>query len=183
MPHVSVLRSKGYTWDQIAKILSQCGFNLQSKTLSGYFRELFKAKEKVADSWSNSTNRSQDQLHRISAENFTLADELLRAASIVTSLEEQQSFEKLMPYLYFLRNEGCTWAKIAKLLGEDDFKVQVSTLRSYFSEISASKNNSWHQKMQEQAAALAKIRNKTAGADFSEIPYRVNKYISILQQI
>ncbi len=42
MPSLFVLRSKGWTWEQLAKLLKDCGLKLQASTVRRYFGELKK---------------------------------------------------------------------------------------------------------------------------------------------
>lgn len=129
--------------------------------------------------------RRSGQLHRISASDFTAAEEVLKTAALLIVPEDQkqrQAFEKLMPHLYVLRNRGCSWVQLTKLLGECGFKLQPSTVRSYFSELLADRMNVCQARMNEQIALIAAIRSETAGVDVSAISGRVNAYLERLQQ-
>lgn len=124
-------------------------------------------------------------LHRISSSDFAVAEEVLKTAALLIVPEDQkqrQAFEKLMPHLYVLRNKGCSWPQLTKLLGECGFNLQPSTVRAYFSEMLATRMDVCQGRMNEQIALLAAIRSETAGADVSAISGRVNAFMERLQQ-
>jgi hypothetical protein len=123
-------------------------------------------------------------LQRVDALNFTTAEEVLKTAALLVVPEDQtqrQAFEKLMPHLYVLRNRGCSWAQLAKLLGECGFKLQPSTVRSYFTEMLASRLDVCQARMNEQIAIMAAVRNETAGVDLAAISGRVQAHMQQLR--
>jgi hypothetical protein len=129
--------------------------------------------------------RRSGPLHRISSSDFAVAEEVLKTAALLIVPEDQkqrQAFEKLMPHLYVLRNKGCSWPQLTKLLGECGFNLQPSTVRAYFSEMLATRMDVCQGRMNEQIALLAAIRSETAGADVSAISGRVNAFMARLQQ-
>ncbi|WP_394475072.1 hypothetical protein [Ralstonia mannitolilytica] len=129
--------------------------------------------------------RRSGPLHRISSSDFAVAEEVLKTAALLIVPEDQkqrQAFEKLMPHLYVLRNKGCSWPQLTKLLGECGFNLQPSTVRAYFSEMLATRMDVCQGRMNEQIALLAAIRSETAGADVSAISGRVNAFMERLQQ-
>ncbi len=110
---------------------------------------------------------------------------MLKTAVLLTVPEDQtqrQAFEKLMPHLYVLRNKGCSWGQLAKLLSQCGFRLQPSTVRSYFSEMLAARMDICQARMNEQIAILAAIRKETAGADLTKISSRVTTFMSRLQE-
>ncbi|WP_157896855.1 hypothetical protein [Acidovorax carolinensis] len=128
--------------------------------------------------------RRRGPLHRVGASDFAVAEEVLKTAALLIVPEDQtqrQAFEKLLPHLYVLRNKGCSFAQLAKLLGEVGIKLQPSTVRSYFSEMLAARMDVCQAKMNEQIALMAAIRSETAGADVTAISGRVNAYLERLQ--
>lgn len=134
---------------------------------------------------SELATRSRGSLHRVAASDFSTAEEVLKTAALLIVPEDQtqrQAFERLMPHLYVLRNRGCSWAQLAKLLAECGFKLQPSTVRTYFSEMLADRMNVCQARMNEQIALYAKIRSETAGADVSAISGTVNAFMARLQQ-
>lgn len=129
--------------------------------------------------------RRSGPLHRITALNFAVAEEVLKTAALLVVPEDQkqrQAFEKLMPHLYVLRNKGCSWVQLTKMLGECGFNLQPSTVRSYFTELLAGRMDVCQARMNEQIALMAAIRSETAGVDVSAISGRVNAYLERLQQ-
>lgn len=120
-------------------------------------------------------------LQRVAASDFSVAEEVLKTAELLIIPEDQtqrQAFEKLMPHLYVLRNKGCSWPQLAKLLGECGFKLQPSTVRSYFSEMLAARMDVCQARMNEQIALMAAIRSETSGADISAISGRVSAILA-----
>jgi hypothetical protein len=116
---------------------------------------------------------------------FATAEEVLKTAALVVVPEDQtqrQAFEKLMPHLYVLRNKGCSWAQLAKLLAECGFKLQPSTVRSYFTEMLAGRLDVCQTRMNEQIAIMAAVRSETAGVDLAAISGRVQAHQRQLQQ-
>lgn len=45
---------------------------------------------------------------------------------------QRKAFDALMPYLYALRNKGCSWPQITKLLTDAGFVLQPSSVRGYY---------------------------------------------------
>lgn len=130
------------------------------------------------------TRRPTRALQRVAASDFSVAEEVLKTAALLIVPEDQtqrQAFEKLMPHLYVLRNKGCSWPQLAKLLGECGFNLQPSTVRSYFSEMLAARMDVCQARMNEQIALMAAVRSETAGADISAISGRVNAVLERLQ--
>lgn len=128
--------------------------------------------------------RRTGPLHRVGASDFAVAEEVLKTAALLIVPEDQtqrQAFEKLMPHLYVLRNKGCSFLQLAKLLGEVGIRLQPSTVRSYFSEMLATRMDVCQAKMNEQIALMAAIRSETAGVDVAAISGRVNAYHERLQ--
>ena len=124
-------------------------------------------------------------LQRVGALDFATAEEVLKTAALLVVPEDQtqrQAFEKLMPHLYVLRNKGCSWAQLAKLLGDCGFKLQPSTVRSYFTEMLAGRLDVCQSRMNEQIAIMAAVRGETAGVDLAAISGRVQAHQRQLQQ-
>jgi hypothetical protein len=115
-------------------------------------------------------------LKRVAATDMVAAEEVLKIAmySVVPDDQTQRkAFEALMPYLYVLRNKGCSWEQLTKLLTECGFKLQPSTVRSYFSEMLVTRMEICKARMNEQISVLDAIRKETKGADLSGIANRV----------
>lgn len=76
------------------------------------------------------------KLQRVAAEDFSLCEEALKTAGQLKAPEDQTqraAFEKLMPHLYVLRNKGFSWHQLTSLLNKSGFKLQPSTVRTYYS--------------------------------------------------
>lgn len=134
---------------------------------------------------TDAVTRRRGPLQRVGAEDFTVAEEMLRTAAFLVVPEDQtqrMAFEKLMPHLYVLRNKGCSWAQLTKLLSQCGFKLQPSSVRQYYSEMLAERMDICQARMNEQIAILAAVRTETAGTDLSKISTRVNAFMARLQQ-
>ena len=58
-----------------------------------------------------------------------------KATKSVNTPDEQsqrKAFVTLMPYLYVLRNKGCSWLELAGLLNGCGFSLQPATVRTYY---------------------------------------------------
>lgn len=124
-------------------------------------------------------------LQRLTAASFATAEEVLKTAALLVVPDDQtqrQAFEKLLPHLYVLRNKGCSWAQLTKLLAECGFKLQPSTVRSYFSEMLADRMDICQARMNEQIAIMAAVRHETANVDLSAIAGRVQAHMQRLQR-
>ena len=105
------------------------------------------------------------------------AEAVFRAAMLLLVPEDQtqrKAFEMLMPYLYALRNKGCSWAQLTKLLTDCGFNLQLSTVRSYFSEMLATRQDICQERMNEQILLLAEMRKETKGPDMKAIAGKVS---------
>ena len=126
--------------------------------------------------------REKRALKRVTATDMTAVEEVLKVAmySIVPDDQTQrQAFEKLMPYVYVLRNKGCSWSQLANLLSKCGFELQPSTVRSYFSEMLATRMEMCKERMNEQIEVLDVIRKQTRGEDLSGL---VDKVVSTVKQ-
>lgn len=111
--------------------------------------------------------KKRGPLHRISGEDAFTTEKVLEMASFLVLPEGQtqaKAFEKLVPYMQVMRNRKYTWPQITKLLNECGFKLKASTVRAYYG-----KQDICEQRMQETTLLMAKIRQKTEGADVSTI--------------
>lgn len=76
-------------------------------------------------------------LRRVPSAAMSAAEIALESATKLLVPDDQtqrKAFEALMPYLYKLRNKGCSWAQLTNLLGESGFALQSSTVRAYYSD-------------------------------------------------
>ncbi|WP_150671380.1 hypothetical protein [Pandoraea anhela] len=76
-------------------------------------------------------------IKRISGENFSIAEEILKAATFLMLPEKTRArfIEEQMKTIQHLRNEGCSWAQIKNVLAGIGIDLSESTLRSYYSRI------------------------------------------------
>lgn len=130
-------------------------------------------------------SRRTGPLQRVAASDFSTAEEVLKSAALLIVPDDQtqrQAVEKLMPHLYVLRNKGCSWPQLAKLLGECSINLQPSTVRAYYTEMLASRMDICQQRMNEQIALMAAVRSETAGMDLASMTSRVSAVLQRLQQ-
>lgn len=112
---------------------------------------------------------------------IVVAEEVLKNAAHLMVPEDQtqrRAFEALMPWMYVLRNRGFSWAQLTSLLAECGFKLQPSTVRTYYSEMLASRLDVCQARMNEQLALLDEIRKETRGADLPAIAGRVSTVLA-----
>jgi hypothetical protein len=122
---------------------------------------------------------------RISAADLATAKGVLEDAALVIEPDDQQqrqAFEKLMPQLYVLRNKGCSFEQLAKLLGQTGFNLQPSTVRTYYNEMLATRAELCQARMNEQLAVMAALRKKEAAAQSREVSNRVEALLAMQRQ-
>jgi hypothetical protein len=120
-------------------------------------------------------------LQRLPGEDISTVDAVFKAAMLLLVPEDQtqrKAFERLMPYLYVLRNKGCSWPQLTKLLGDCKIHLQPSTVRAYYSEMIGTRMDICQNQMSEQILLLAEIRKETKGTDVSEISGRVSSMMN-----
>ncbi|HIH2745201.1 TPA: hypothetical protein ACYLN4_000879 [Burkholderia lata] len=84
MPHLYVLRNRGYSWVQLTKLLSESGFNLQPSTVRSYFSELLAARMDVCQA------RMNEQIALLAAiRSETAGTEVSAISGRVTALMER----------------------------------------------------------------------------------------------
>lgn len=121
------------------------------------------------------------QLLRLGSTDVVVAEEVLKNAAHLMIPEDQtqrRAFEALMPWMYVLRNRGFSWAQLTSLLTECGFQLQPSTVRTYYSEMLASRLDICQARMNEQLALLEEIRQETRGAELPTIAGRVNSVLA-----
>ncbi len=112
------------------------------------------------------------QLHRIQEVNALNAREVLLVA--FHSLEpadrtQRKAFSALMPEIYMLRHQGFSFPQIASLLGQCGFRLQPSSVRNYFHELLADRQDECVRRMDEQMLVLSEIKKETKGTDLSNL--------------
>jgi len=74
-------------------------------------------------------------------------------------------FASLISYIYVLRNKGCSWEQITKLLADCNINLQVSTVRTYYSKMLADRQDECQRRLNEQILMLREVRKVTESAD------------------
>lgn len=116
-------------------------------------------------------------LRKISAPDMHLAVELFVDAAVTLTPDDQtqrKAFEALLPHMYVLRNKGVSWAQLANLLSRAGINLQVSTVRTYYSEMLMRKFDACQERMNEQLVLLKAIKKGTEGFDMAAIANRVS---------
>ena len=81
-------------------------------------------------------NRS-GPLRRMPSTAISAAESVFESAAkqlVPDDQTQRKAFEALMPYVYKLRIKGCSWTQVTKLLTDSGFTLQMSTVRTYYSE-------------------------------------------------
>ena len=84
-----------------------------------------------------------------------------------------------MPQMYVLRNKGCSWAQLTKLLTDAGFVLQPSTVRSYFGEMLATRQDICQDKMTKQILLMAEIRKDTEQTSRASISKKLEQIMAI----
>lgn len=116
------------------------------------------------------------KLKRVSDVDFSEAKEIFKAAAFLTVPKDQtqhQAFLKLMPYLYVLKNQGCSFGQLTTLLTKCKFTLQPSTVKDYYNKALSSRMDICQERMNEQILLLAEVRKETKGAEVSLMSERV----------
>ncbi|AXW22514.1 hypothetical protein [Ralstonia solanacearum] len=73
-------------------------------------------------------------LRRLSGEDFAVAEEVLKAATVLMLPEKTRArfFEEQIKTIQYLRDKGSSWLQIKSLLAEIGIDLSESTLRSYY---------------------------------------------------
>lgn len=124
----------------------------------------------------DSESRSRKPLQRVAGPVMATAEAVFKAAMVLLVPEDQtqrKAFETLMPYMYVLRNKGASWEQLTKILKDCGFNLQTSTVRSYYSELLASRLDICQGRMNDQILLMAEVRKETKGTDVSAIAGRV----------
>lgn len=134
----------------------------------------------MATTQPNPRDRS-GPIRRLPGADISTAEAIFQAAMTLLTPDDQsqrKAFESLMPYMYVLRNKGCSWAQLTKLLTDSGFVLQPSTVRSYYGEMLATRQDICQERMNEQILLLAEVRKETKGTDVAAIGSRVAAIMS-----
>lgn len=124
--------------------------------------------------------KKREPLHRISGEDASTTEQVFKVASFLMmpeSLTQAKAFEALVPHIQIMRNKKYTWQQITKLLNECGFKLEASTVRSYYVKFISTHPDICEQRMRETTLLMAEIRQKTEGAHVSVIARMVSEII------
>ena len=121
------------------------------------------------------TSSSVNKQKRVSETDYSSLEELFKAAALLLVPDNQsqhQTFLRLMPYIYVVRNRGCSFVQIANLLAQCNLSLQPSTVKDYYNNALASRMDICQQRMNEQILLLADIRKETKDVDVADIASR-----------
>jgi hypothetical protein len=126
---------------------------------------------------STATRKKRGSIHKVAAIDIGIAEEVFKNALhllIPEDAKQRKVFESLMPYLFVLRNKGCSWEQLTSLLNECGFKLQPSTVRNYFSEMQQVNMDLCQERMNEQILLLNEVKKQTRGIDISTVAGQIN---------
>lgn len=119
--------------------------------------------------------------NRISDVDFLKAENIfISAMSIIVPDDRSQrkAFESLMPYMYVLRNKGCSWAQLTKLLNDCGLRLQPATVSTYYGEMLSSRLDICQEQMNEQILIMAEVRKESMGFDKELTAKRVSAVLT-----
>ena len=117
-------------------------------------------------------------LHRLSSSDFSTAEAVLEAAALLLVPDKQtqhQAFLKLMPYLFVLKKNGCTFLQLAKLLADLGFKLEPTTVKNYYNKALVTHMAACQLQLSGHLSLLENVRKQTKGTDMSSISDQVAK--------
>lgn len=120
--------------------------------------------------------RARGPLRRLTAIDAIAVREMFMLAMQTIEPDDQtqrQLFAALMPNMYVLRQKGCSFMQLTTLLNQCGFKLQPSTVRTYYTEMLASKMDLCVAEMNDQLLVLAKVREISRGSEISGIAAKV----------
>lgn len=88
-------------------------------------------------------------------------------------ITQRKIFESLMPYVYILRNKGCSWNQITKLVVASGLNLQPSTIKGYYSKMLATRQDICQERMNEQRLVIAEIRKQSNMSGPSSVSAKV----------
>lgn len=84
-------------------------------------------------------------------------------------ITQKKAVETFIPYLFVLRGKGCSWTQITNLLNDKcGFKLQPSTMRSYFGEMVPKHVDICRNAMAEHLLTMAEIKKQEKLADMPD---------------
>jgi len=119
--------------------------------------------------------RKGGPIKRIADVDFSTAEAVLKAAMtliVPDELSQRQAFKRLVPYLYVLRNKGCSWSQLTQLVNDCGFDLQPASVRTYYGEMLSERQDQCQERMNDQILLLAEVRKVTKGAEVSDMTER-----------
>ena len=116
-------------------------------------------------------------IKRISDIDISTAEAVLREAMTFIVPDDQsqrRAFVALMPFLYVLRNKGCSWTQLTALINDCGFDLQPASVRAYYSEMLTERQDMCQERLNEQILLLAEVRKMTSGVDLASISARTS---------
>jgi hypothetical protein len=117
------------------------------------------------------------RVHKVAAMDVGIVEEVFKNALqllVPEDAKQRTVFASLMPYMFVLRNKGCSWDQLTDLLNKCGFKLQPSTVRSYFGEMQQVHMDQCQQRMNEQILLLNEVKKQTKSVDISIITSQIN---------
>ena len=121
-------------------------------------------------------SNSGKRIARVSAFSLAKAESVLKAAELLIipdDLTQRQTFAQLIPHLYVLRKRGCSFNQLTTLLSQIGVNLQPSTVKSYYWEMLAEKQDICQARMNEQIVLLAKMRKETKDVEITEATQKI----------
>ncbi|APW48623.1 hypothetical protein RA876_19740 (plasmid) [Rhodoferax antarcticus] len=112
------------------------------------------------------------KIHRLSGIDAATAEELLKvAAELIVPDDQRQrlAFIPMMPHLYVMRRKGCSWGQLAKVLNEAGFNLQPSSVRTYYGEELAVRQDLCEARLAESLLAIAAAKKSAFASDRTDL--------------
>jgi len=112
---------------------------------------------------------------RLSGDDFAALREIVHTAAMLLEPGEisyRKAFESVMPDVFIMRNKGDSWAQITTVLNRGGLRLQESTIKSYFNEMLAVRQELCAARLNEQILILAELKNEGHAADLSVLKTR-----------
>lgn len=117
----------------------------------------------------------------LSSEDFLVAEEVFKTAQFLMTPEDQtqkMAFRALLPYIYTMRNNGSSWAELAKLLRACGIDLSKSSLRVYYSEMVAECEAELKQQLKAHSLLLKEIQKINEKSEIKSIANNVSKVMN-----
>lgn len=118
--------------------------------------------------------------HRVDGLDAAIAEEIFKNAAVFLLPEHQKQrtvFKIVMPYLFVLRNKGCSWEELTNLLNACGFKLKPTTVRTYFGEMIQVQIEQCGQVLNEHLLLVNEVEKLTVSVDIFSIAERVDDIV------